>query len=57
MEDEYRSQIIHEMQVLDEKLGKLFIAIIRHGVLRLNMSRHLAQRVGRGTGLEVLMRS
>ena len=31
MEHEYRSQIIHEMQVLDEKLGKLFIAIIRDG--------------------------
>ena len=29
MEAEYPSQIIHEMQILDEKLGKLFIAIVR----------------------------
>ena len=29
IEAEYSHQIIHEMQILDEKLGKLFIAIIR----------------------------
>jgi len=29
IEADYSHQIIHEMQILDEKLGKLFIAIIR----------------------------